>query len=157
MAPFTIMIDSAPDPEDVSILTEGLNGHAIAQAGTTPPEPLGIFLHDEADQIVGGLHGRVWDGVLEINLIWVHEDFRGEGYGRKLMEVAEAEGIARGCELAVLRTFDYQAPEFYTRLGYEEYAVVEGWPRGHRKHSFRKVLTPDYSARSEADAPSAGA
>jgi len=150
MAPFTIMIDPSPEPEDVRILEQGLNGHAIARVGTAPPEPLALFLYDEGDHIVGGLYGRIWDGVIEINLIWVHEDFRGEGYGKRLMETAEAEGIARGCELAVLRTFDYQAPTFYEKLGYEEYAVVEGWPRGHRKHAFRKRLT---SAHSRADAP----
>ena len=45
-----------------------------------------------------------------------------------------------GCVLAELRTFDYQAPEFYSKVGYEEYHVVEGWPRGHRRHFFRKRL-----------------
>lgn len=140
MAPFTIMIDSSPQPEDLRVIEEGLNGHAIAQAGTAPPEPLALFLHDEGDKIVGGISGRVWDGVLEINLVWIHEDFRGQGYGKRLMEIAEAEGVARGCTLATLRSFDYQAPDFYTKLGYEEYAVVEGWPRGHRKHAFRKRL-----------------
>ena len=49
----------------------------------------------------------------------------------------------RGCLLAELRTFDYQAPGFYRRVGYEEYHVVEGWPRGHRRHFFRKRLGED--------------
>src|SRR5438128_1891857 len=55
MAPFTLMIDSAPRDEDVRLLLEGLNGHAIAQAGTQPPQPLAIFLYDETERIVGGL------------------------------------------------------------------------------------------------------
>jgi GNAT superfamily N-acetyltransferase len=140
MAPFTILIDSSPQPEDVRLLEEGLNGHAIVQAGATPPEPIALFLHDEADTIVGGLSGRIWDGVLEISVLWVHEDFRGQGYGTRLMEVAEAEGIARGCHLAALRTFSYQAPEFYRRLGYTEDAVIDDWPKGHRRHFFSKPL-----------------
>jgi hypothetical protein len=56
------------------------------------------------------------------------------------MAAAEVEGIRRGCVLAELRTFDYQAPEFYRHVGYEEYHVVEGWPRDHRRHFFRKRL-----------------
>ncbi len=140
MAAFTIVVDASPAPEDVRVLHEGLSGHAIAQAGMAPPEPLGVFLYDDGGRVVGGLSGRVWDGILDISLLWVHEDYRGEGYGRRLMEAAEAEGVRRGCELAELRTFDYQAPEFYTRIGYEEYNVVEGWPRGHRRHFFRKRL-----------------
>ena len=141
MAPFTIMIDPSPRRADVNVLDEGLNGHAIAQAGTAPPEPLALFLYDEAERIVGGLHARIWDGVLDIGRLWVHEDFRGEGYGRRLLETAEAEGIARGCTLVVLNTFDYQAPGFYAKLGYEEYAVVDDWPRGHTNHLFRKKLS----------------
>src|SRR5437762_11416652 len=108
MAPFILMIDAAPREEDVRRLLDGLNGHALTQAGTPPPRPLAIFLHDETERIVGRVQAQVWDGVLEIHLIWVHEDFRGEGYGKRLMETAEAEGIARGCELATLRTFRYQ-------------------------------------------------
>ena len=138
--PFTIEIDAAPDADDLRILVQGLDGHAFAQAGTTPPQPLAVYLHDDGGRIVGGLSARTWDGVLDISILWVHEDFRGEGYGRQLMAVAEAEGIARGCELAELRTFDYQAPGFYRSVGYEEYHVVEGWPRGHRRHFFRKRL-----------------
>jgi hypothetical protein len=56
------------------------------------------------------------------------------------MESVEAEGIARGCVMAELRTFDYLAQAFYKKVGYEEYLVVDGWPRGHRRHFFRKRL-----------------
>lgn len=142
MAPFTIAVDPSPDQADVRVLTQGLSGHAFAQAGATPPEPLAVLLYDDAGKIVGGLSGRIWDGVLDISVLWVHEDYRGEGYGRRLMAAAEAEGVTRGCVLAELRTFDYQSPEFYKKVGYEEYHVVEGWPRGHRRHFFRKRLGP---------------
>jgi GNAT superfamily N-acetyltransferase len=140
MAPFTIAVDSSPDQSDIRVLIDGLDGHAFARAGATPPVPLAVFLYDDGGKIVGGISGRIWDGVLDISILWVHEDYRGEGYGRQLMAAAEAEGRMRGCELAELRTFEYQAPEFYKKIGYEEYHVAEGWPRGHRRHFFRKRL-----------------
>jgi GNAT superfamily N-acetyltransferase len=138
--PFTIAVDSAPSDADLKRLSQGLDGHAFAQGGVAPPAPLAVFLYDDGGQIVGGLYARIWDGVLDISLLWVHEDFRGEGYGRKLMEAAEAEGVSRGCERAELRTFDYQAPAFYKKLGYEEFHVSQDFPRGHTRHYFRKVL-----------------
>ena len=141
MAPFTIEIDPAPRPVDLKVLEEGLTGHAFAQAGIAPFEPLAIFLYDEAGRIVGGLHGRFWDSVLDISTLWVHEDYRGEGYGARLIAAAEAEGVRRNGEVAHLRTFDYQAPGFYRRVGYEEYHIEQGWPRGHTRHYFRKRLT----------------
>jgi GNAT superfamily N-acetyltransferase len=142
MPSFTIAIDRSPDPADTRILIEGLEGHAFAQAAATPPVPLAVYLYDNGGKIVGGISGRLWDNVLDISILWVHEDYRGEGYGRRLMGAIEAEGIKRGCVLAELRTFDYQAPEFYRKVGYEEYHVVDGWPRGHRRHFFRKRLAP---------------
>lgn len=141
MAPFTIAVDPSPDESDIRVLIDGLDGHAFARAGATPPAPLAVFLYDDAGKIVGGAAARTWEGVLDISILWVHEDYRGEGYGRQLMAVAEAEGLKRGCELSELRTFEYQAPEFYKKVGYEEYHVVEGWPRGHRRHFFRKRLS----------------
>jgi GNAT superfamily N-acetyltransferase len=140
MASCTIAVELSPDPADVRVLVDGLSGHALALTGGGMPEPLAVFLYDDGGKIVGGLAGRIWDGVLDISILWVHEEYRGEGYGRRLMAAAEAEGVKHGCELAELRTFEYQAPEFYKRLGYEEYNVVEGWPRGHRRHFFRKRL-----------------
>ena len=137
---FTIEVDPSPAAADVQKLSQGLDGHAFAQAGVAPPDPLAIFLYDEGGRIVGGLHARVWDGVLDISLLWVHEDYRGEGYGRQLMAAAEAEGFKRGCERAELRTFSYQAPEFYRKAGYEEFHVSENYPRGHSRHYFRKTL-----------------
>lgn len=140
MAPFTIEVDPSPDDADVKILHRGLDGHAFAQGGVAPPAPLAVFLYDDGGRIVGGLYARVWDGLLDISLLWVHEDFRGEGYGSKLMAAAEAEGIRRGCVRAELRTFDFQAPTFYTKLGYEEFHVSQDFPRGHTRHYFRKEL-----------------
>ena len=56
------------------------------------------------------------------------------------METAEAEGIRVAARSPRSARSSYQAPEFYKKLGYEEYAVVEDWPRGHSKHAFRKRL-----------------
>ena len=142
MAPLTIAVAPSPASDDIRILVDGLGNHALAQTGASPPEALAVFLRDEGGAIVGGVFARIWDGVLDISILWVHEAYRGDGYGRQLMAGAEAEGLRRGCTLAELRTFDYQAPEFYKKVGYEEYHVVDGWLRGHRRHFFRKRLEP---------------
>jgi GNAT superfamily N-acetyltransferase len=140
MAPFTIEVDSSPDDADVKILHQGLDGHAFAQGGIAPPAPLAVFLYDDGGRIVGGVFARVWDGILDISLLWVHEDYRSEGYGSKLMAAVEAEGVRLGCARAELRTFDFQAPEFYKKLGYQEFLVSEEFPRGHTRYYFRKAL-----------------
>ena len=104
--------------------------------------PLHIFVRDGSDRLVGGLVARThairsW---LEVLVIWVDEDHRGLGIGRKLMDQAEEEGRRRGCEFARLSSSDYQAPGFYKSLGYELYGRLDDCPRGDTAYYFRKTL-----------------
>ena len=56
------------------------------------------------------------------------------------METFEREALARGCTQVVLETYDFQAPEFYGRRGFELVATVPDHPQGHRLMIMRKRL-----------------
>jgi len=77
---------------------------------------------------------------LAIDLVWVEEAFRGRGLGSRLLAEAEDEGRRRGCKWSILATFDYQAPNFYSRRAYVEYARMEDFPYGHTRFQLRKEL-----------------
>ena len=70
------------------------------------------------------------------------ESLRGRGHGRQLLAAAEHYAVERGCTRAWLTTFSFQAPEFYPKLGYEPFAVLEDHPLGHRHHFLQKRLSP---------------
>jgi ribosomal protein S18 acetylase RimI-like enzyme len=70
----------------------------------------------------------------------VHEDLRGRGYGTQLIEAAEQEASAQGGYQVLLDTHSFQAPEFYQKLGYEVFGVLDGYPRHHRHYDLRKHL-----------------
>jgi GNAT superfamily N-acetyltransferase len=146
--PFSITVDPAPRREDIRVVEEGLNGHAVATAGIAPPKDVAIFVRDEGGRIVAGLTGVDWGGNLHIRLLWVHEDYRGEGYGRRLVHAAELEAAARGLRQMTVSTVSYQAPDFYESCGFERFAVLEDVPVGHSKHYFRKHVAPIAEARS---------
>ncbi len=106
------------------------------------PAPLHIYVLDETQQFVGGLVARThairsW---LEITVLWVDEGFRGAGIGRNLIERAEDEARRRGCSFSRLASSDYQAPEFYEKLGYSVYGRLEGCPPGEVAFYFCKKL-----------------
>jgi len=107
-----------------------------------PSAPLQIYALDARGSVVGGLVGRTneipeW---LEVSVIWVAEDRRGQGLGRWLMGLAEEEAKRRGCRYARLATGDYQAPDFYRKVGYRLYGELPDCPRGETVYYFHKPL-----------------
>ena len=58
------------------------------------------------------------------------------------MEQCDHEAIQRGCRYARLSTSDYQAPEFYPKLGYTRYGLLADCPPGETVSYFWKPLPP---------------
>ena len=107
-----------------------------------PSAPLQIYALDDKGFVVGGLIGRTneipeW---LEVSVIWVAEDQRGQGTGRHLMGLADEEAKRRGCRYARLATGDYQSPDFYRKVGYRLYGELLNCPRGETVYYFCKEL-----------------
>ena len=135
----SIEIDDEPSPEDLHIVERGLAEHGESRSEPRNARPLVIFLRDRAGRVVGGVRAvTVW-GWLEVKWLWIAEPHRGQGHGRRLMAAAEREAITRGCRHAWLDTFAFQAPEFYAHLGYDVFATLEDFPRGHTRYFLRKM------------------
>jgi len=124
------------------VVVDHLDSYNIAVTGFREYSPVNLFLRDAGDEVVGGLLAGIWGGVLFVRILWISEALRGRGFGRRLMEAAEGRAVERGCRHVFLDTFDFQAPGFYEKLGYENYAKAEDWPVGHAHHFFRKDLPP---------------
>lgn len=97
---------------------------------THPPQPLDLFLRMANGAIVGGLVADTYWDWLAIEDFWLHADLRGQGYGRRLLALAEATAIARGCRRAFLTTFSFQARGFYEKAGYQVVGALEDYPPG---------------------------
>lgn len=123
------------------VVLAGLLQHNEAAAPGVNPRPLTISLtHPETGAPVGGLCGRsLWDHLF-IELVFVPENLRQSRWGTKLMDLAEAEARARGCRVAWLDTFSFQARPFYEKRGYELFGVLDDFPRGHARYFLRKEL-----------------
>jgi GNAT superfamily N-acetyltransferase len=135
-----MQIQENPASKDIQFLENQINAHNIRRTGHDDGRLLAIFPRDDEGHIIAGLYGWTWAGWLEVRFLWVHEDRRGTGLGKKLLQTAEQEARARGCTRVLLDSYTFQAPDFYRKLGYEIFGVLEGFPGEHKRVFLTKRL-----------------
>jgi GNAT superfamily N-acetyltransferase len=140
MATPELVMRTDPTPAEIDFLEERLYEFNSQVTGIDDALGIAVFGRDAQGDVVAGLCGYTWGGCCEIRQVWVHEKHRGQGIGRRLLELAEAEARRRGCFQIVLATHSFQAPEFYRKLGFEIVDSLPDYPRGHQRLNLRKVL-----------------
>lgn len=121
-------------------LEEELYQFSVDVTGFGGGETFGAVKRDADGSLLGGLYATTWAGWLDVRLLWVRADARGQGLGSRLLAAAESEAVARGCHSATVETHSFQAPGFYQRHGYTLFATLDGYPPGHSKQYLRKSL-----------------
>jgi ribosomal protein S18 acetylase RimI-like enzyme len=76
-----------------------------------------------------------------LRYLFVQEDARGRGQGTALMQAVEKEARSRNCQQIVLETYDFQAPIFYQKLGFQTVGRISDYPRGHEFLMLVKLAT----------------
>ena len=135
-----LVLETDPDPRDIRLLDDRLYAFNVQTTGITDGKLLASFLRDKDGAVVGGIYGWTWGETCYIRYLFIPAEMRHLGHGRGLMRAVEAEARARGCRQIVLTTHDFQAPEFYRRLGFEMAGRVEEYPRGHQYLTMVKRL-----------------
>jgi ribosomal protein S18 acetylase RimI-like enzyme len=125
--------------EEEQQIEELMLEHSLERGVEWRPEAVRISLR-EKDVLVGGLTGRTAGDWLYISRLIIATQCRARGYGRKLIEEAEQIAIERGCHGVWLNTHSFQAPEFYERLGYRRFGVLDDYPPGHRRIFYFKLF-----------------
>jgi ribosomal protein S18 acetylase RimI-like enzyme len=135
-----LSLEPAPAPGEVEFVWEQLAAYNRLYAGQDNHQPLTIFWRESKQAIVGGLLGGTYWDWLHIDILWIHTDLRGQGYGRALLEAAEQEAVKRGCRYAHLETHTFQAVEFYQKQNYTIFGELPDLPRGYTKYFLKKTL-----------------
>lgn len=129
------------DPDLDQRLSAELTAFNVAATGQNNQQSVSVRAVDEHGELAGGLMGWTWATCAGIEQLWVRADQRGSGLGRRLMSAAEDEAQRRGCTQVLVRSFSFQAPDFYRKIGYAEFGRSEGLPTaGHADIHFRKDL-----------------
>ncbi|MFI8093119.1 GNAT family N-acetyltransferase [Streptomyces sp. NPDC086080] len=109
----------------------------------TPAEreaALHVWASDANGALAGGLVGHTWTTWLHVTYLWVDARHRGAGLGSRLLTAAERLAGRRGCTASRVETWDFQAPDFYRRQGYEVVCVIPDYPPGVTEYTLTKRL-----------------
>jgi len=104
---------------------------------------LGYVIKDSNVGIIGGVYAKLLLGnCLSIDILWVEEKYRNRRYATRLMQVVEDAAIQLGSKLSIVDTFEFQAPEFYKKCGYEIFGILDDCPCvGNKRYYLKKVLS----------------
>jgi ribosomal protein S18 acetylase RimI-like enzyme len=137
---YRIDFESNPTAEDTQILSDGIFSEAKKKKDLNPVTYFAFFIRDENAKIVGGCNGDILYGQLYVSQLWVDEKLRGQGYGTKLMRLAEDHAKQNGCSFVAVNTMDFEAPEFYKNLGFHVEFERHGFDKDSVFYFLRKDL-----------------
>lgn len=103
-------------------------------------EPLNIYVEDEQGNLIAGMVAETFGNWLEIEYLYVQEDFRGQGIGSNILNRTEKEARERKCNYSFVNTYQFQAPDFYKKHGYEEVFALKEYPYTGERYYYTKAL-----------------
>jgi len=121
---------------DKTFFSSGVETYVQALTKKSGPD---LYLHvvvkDKNGSILGGCLSKLYFKTVpvpyvDIDTLWIDKSLRRLKLGSKLMHFTEKLAAKYGCHIAVVGTNEFQAPGFYTKIGYEKYMYIEELLRG---------------------------
>jgi GNAT superfamily N-acetyltransferase len=126
--------------EEQRIALAALDDHTLDTDGVAMNAVPFSVLAYVGDELAGGVVGKIFWNWLYADLLWVDKKFRGTGIGTDLMKQAESKANEKNLTGIYLWTQSWQAPDFYKKLGYQEFTELKNFPPGHSRIGLVKYL-----------------
>ena len=141
----TLSVSYDKDTPDRTAIFTGVRQDAQSRALPHWPQAqqqgwVTITVTDKEGRIVGGCFGDSFLAHMHVAVIWVDKKYQGRGLGRKLLESIQEEARDAGCTTVSLETLSFQAPKFYEKFGFQEFARLQFFPQGPERIFFSKQL-----------------
>ncbi len=128
-----------PDENFYNIIDNEFNKFAIKNGVICNYEPF-TFIAKENNELVGIITGHSYYKEVHINDLIIFEQYRNKHIGSKLLETVENYYKNKGFENINLSTYNFQAPEFYKKCGFE----VEFIRENKNNHKLNKYFLVKY-------------
>ena len=138
----TLRLDAIEGADEAAAkaITDALIAYNRAQAGEHGYAELTLALRDAEGAAVGGLVAESYYEWMFIRLLAVPDAYRGQGWGTRLLQAAEASARRRGLTGIWLDTFGFQARPFYERHGFRCFGGIDDYPAGWGRFFMQKRL-----------------
>ncbi len=134
-------ITTNPLEADLKTIDTGIAHYNQSRIGKQKYVPIGCFARID-HQVIGGISGNLFWNYLYIDIMWIHENYRKQGIGSKLIEKIERLSIKNEIYRSHLCTASFQAVEFYEKCGYTIFGKLEDMPEGETEFYLYKRLRP---------------
>ena len=141
---YTITVDYAPSQADNAVVQEGLILSYELLMGESRDKEFSIFIKNATGEIVGGMQAHFDTESVYIEMLWVAEQLRKQGFGKKMLDAAEQEAVKNGCKYSTLDTWSFQAEAFYVKNGYERIGEIKNYWHEHSRIFLRKKIKVNY-------------
>lgn len=134
-----LTVTNSPDAQLDEHIIDKTREH---NADFTPSDyqPLSVYAQNDEGHLIGGLTAKVSWNYLDLEYLWVDEEFRGKGYASDIVARAENSARALGCKYVQVDTFEFQALTFYLKQGYEQFAELDGYAGQYKRYYLKKQL-----------------
>ncbi len=136
--PSRFAIHRVSSEEAMKYIREGMKEHTISKLGNLfsvyPEIAIKLIIKNDSGKVIGGLTGYTVLGTMNFGELWVHEDYRNQGYGKDLLRAAEEIAREKGCIAGQTACFTFQDLDFLKSQGYDSYGVLDGYPKGVKEY-----------------------
>ncbi|MGN6309564.1 MAG: GNAT family N-acetyltransferase [Xanthobacteraceae bacterium] len=120
-------VDWSPDSRDHAALLRSMISDNTARGGPSGHRNIAIIARNaDTGEASSGVWASILYGWLFIELLYVAEADRRQGFGSRLLTSVENAAREQGCLGVWLSSYAFQAPGFYKRNGYEAFGELEG-------------------------------
>lgn len=136
-----IVSEFKPCEKEINFLEQEVFNFNCSKVENYAYENFVIKALSDSKSLSAGIHGQIGGGWLCIQSLWVIENQRGQGIGKKLLFLAEETALKRNCYGSYLYTYSFQSPKFYEKYGYRVFGTLEDFCGNHTKYFLKKNWT----------------
>lgn len=138
---YTIETMDSQYEELETYLNQELTDYGVAEAGGNKPKYIFCCIKDSKHKYIGGIKGYAMLNLFYISQLYVDENHRNIGLGKKLL--TEIENVAKnhGCNTIRLDTLNKKSHSFYIKYGFEKTIEIKEYMKGFDLLFFHKRVS----------------